>query len=541
MNTAPNSPFKGYYPNVNPFGVSPRYTPGSMSSLYAKMTDNKEDITETIKPIEREKANIEAEKNEVLLTFKPTGLAMHSIKGKSHSKGGTPLNVEEGSFIFSNDKSMSLTKEEIETYDLGKFLKGGSIKNTPASVLKRTVDLKHNNKMIDYLANSTNFAEKTTAMKMLEKYQKVAGSIAALQEARKETEMPSFAQLTPKNPMIETQKEQQEQYSKGGYVRLPKAYLGLNVKKKIDPYFKDSQFPLYNQQSILNTLKNKPLDGSLIKPIQPLGVNFNNAFKTMTSDPVDNSTVTAPETSDIQDDFSWIKPYNWTPKALSMLGNQLQSPKPYYPSLALNTPGRLREQTMSEQPGVNAALATAYASRKANNMYGSPQLQNNQLVDSQAIKMAQDYSGKVQQANLAQSNDVNNRNVMMSTDTMNQNNQLRGQYKDKLNELYQNVGDTRRAITATNLGLLGEGINQQDTQNMTIDYLKRYQPYNVNSKMTQTNYADLMEKYNQISSSNPQLTEAQQLMLMKSLFAPYQKQAPDNTMLSQMINLRNNN
>lgn len=536
INTAPNSPFKGYLPNVNPFGVSPRYTNSVMLDAYKRASEDS--VTSTVKPIDRDKANLEAEKNEVLLTFKPTGLALHKIQGKPHSKGGTPLNVPEGSFIFSKDKSMALTKDEIEEYKLGTFQKGGLVNNSPAKVLGRNVDLKHNNKMVDNLQNSKNFAEKNTARLMLEKYQKTISTIAALQEIRKpDAEIPEFAQLIPQNPIIETLKDQQKQYSKGGWVSLPKAQLGITyrivngIRVPIDPDKPSiNEIPLKMQNLKQEESFSPQMQDAIVENTPP------NPYGTIRQGQEEWNT--PPQELDMTDDMSWIKPYNWTPKHLSMMGNLMQSPRSLYPSLALQTPAQVRGQNIDATHGINAINANAFASRKASQMYGQQSLQNNQLIDSQANKMATEYASKIAQANQQNDTNVHNTNAQMSNQALNTNNQSRAQFIDKVNELRQNVTDTRNAIGATNLNLLGEGMNQQDNFNMSVDFMKKYQPWNVQNKMGQKDISKIIEDYNNIVKNNPQMSEAMQWQLGRMMFAPIRKQSPDMSLMQSLMNSR---
>jgi hypothetical protein len=66
------------------------------------------EVKKRLGPVDRDAANIEAEKNETIIT--PMGddawtkslPKTYVIGGKKHSKGGTPLNVPEGSFIYSD-------------------------------------------------------------------------------------------------------------------------------------------------------------------------------------------------------------------------------------------------------------------------------------------------------------------------------------------------------------------------------------------------------------------------------------------------------
>jgi len=66
------------------------------------------DVKKNLGPIDRDKANIEAEKGETIITpmgddaWTKTIPKTYVIGGKKHYKGGTPLSVPEGSFIYSD-------------------------------------------------------------------------------------------------------------------------------------------------------------------------------------------------------------------------------------------------------------------------------------------------------------------------------------------------------------------------------------------------------------------------------------------------------
>lgn len=74
------------------------------------------EVKKNIGPVPRDKANIEAEKGETILTpmgddaWTNTLPKTYIIGGKKHSKGGTPLDVPEGSFIFSDHLKEKNTK-----------------------------------------------------------------------------------------------------------------------------------------------------------------------------------------------------------------------------------------------------------------------------------------------------------------------------------------------------------------------------------------------------------------------------------------------
>jgi hypothetical protein len=169
--------------NINPFGL-----------ISTNKTNTSDDsITTTLTPIDEDVANVEAEKGEMLIKGDMTGL--YKIAGKKHSQGGTPLNIQQGAFIFSDDKSLAFTKQEKNVFN---FKKSHDTKsnNTPAKVLRREVDPEHYNKMVTILqdAKSNDIAKQTAAM-MVQKHQEKIGQVALLQEAKKvRSTIPPFAQ-----------------------------------------------------------------------------------------------------------------------------------------------------------------------------------------------------------------------------------------------------------------------------------------------------------------------------------------------------------
>ena len=85
-------------------------------TVYADQPDNPyESGSDTLHPVPREEANIEAEKGETLYgDIDGDGQNEHmNIGGEKHSKGGTPLNVPEGTFVFSDAKKMRIKDPEI--------------------------------------------------------------------------------------------------------------------------------------------------------------------------------------------------------------------------------------------------------------------------------------------------------------------------------------------------------------------------------------------------------------------------------------------
>ena len=180
-------------------------------------------ISTKIKPIDIEDANAEVEKGELILD--PQTGTLHKALGKPHSKGGTPVNLRDGSFIFSNFKNLAFSKKEKNLFE---FKKGGiKLKNnTPSKILEREVDIEHHNKMIDILQNEKKYdslANNSAKLMMLKNLEKI-GQVAFLQESKKGDSIPSFAQDTAPIYSQDTDEQitQSMQYLKYGGKFLPK-------------------------------------------------------------------------------------------------------------------------------------------------------------------------------------------------------------------------------------------------------------------------------------------------------------------------------
>ena len=80
------------------------YPKGNSSEHFLNTPDA--DISHSLDPVDRESANIEAEKGEFVLTNMTDNILpeLYEVKGKRHSQGGTPLNIPEGSFVFSDNR-----------------------------------------------------------------------------------------------------------------------------------------------------------------------------------------------------------------------------------------------------------------------------------------------------------------------------------------------------------------------------------------------------------------------------------------------------
>jgi hypothetical protein len=180
-------------------------------------------ISTKMKPVDESEANSEIEKGELILD--PITGAIHKALGKSHAKGGTPVSLKDGSFIFSDFKDLAITKDEKEKFE---FKVGGKFKaknSTPAKVLEKEVDLEHHNKMINILQDDKKYAphELNSAKLMMLKNLEKAGQVAFLQEAKKGEQAPAFAANTAPvySDNVDEQITQSMQYMQSGGKFLP--------------------------------------------------------------------------------------------------------------------------------------------------------------------------------------------------------------------------------------------------------------------------------------------------------------------------------
>lgn len=229
------------------------------------------EVNHSVKPIDREHANIEAEKGELLL--KPGLMGLYKIEGNPHSKGGTPLNVPEGSFIYSKDNSLALSKDEMDMFDF-KRTSNKKKDNTPAKIIEREVSAKdYNNRLSTLQDESEDSIARNTAALMLAKHQEKLGQVALVQEAKKglPNGMPEFAADAP---MTNNDKEAEMlQYKKGGYI-LPKAQAGVlkrdnsiyppfmaayNPNNHITPWLGDKSPDFINKYGVNNGSKYSPV------------------------------------------------------------------------------------------------------------------------------------------------------------------------------------------------------------------------------------------------------------------------------------------
>lgn len=147
-----------------------------------EMPKSKSDsIRRTIQEVPREIGNIEAEKGESIYgDFDGDGELEHMlIGGERHSNGGTPLNVPEGSFVFSDTAKMKIKDPEILRM-FGRSYKAGGF--TPAELAKPYDINKYKAIIEDPNADEK---DKYTAQLMVKNLNAKLSKLAMIQESMK--------------------------------------------------------------------------------------------------------------------------------------------------------------------------------------------------------------------------------------------------------------------------------------------------------------------------------------------------------------------
>lgn len=150
--------------------IAPMMSPNEVSAPDVK-------VNSTLQPVPRNMATIEAEKGETAFVLNENGLPAHyKIGGKRHSKGGTPLDVPQNTFIFSDTRSMTLKDPELlEVFNEKK-------PKTFAEIAKK-YDL---NKYRKVLADpNSDKLQRETAEMMIGNYTTLLGKLALAQESMK--------------------------------------------------------------------------------------------------------------------------------------------------------------------------------------------------------------------------------------------------------------------------------------------------------------------------------------------------------------------
>ena len=138
--------------------------------------------TKILKPVDRENANLEAEKGETVFgdINQDTMPEFYTVGGDRHYNGGTPLNLPDNTFIYSRDNKMKIKNPEL-LKEFGKSSKKGK-GYTPAD-LSKTYDLTDFRKTLQN--PDSDKLERETAERMIANYNMKLGKLALAQESLK--------------------------------------------------------------------------------------------------------------------------------------------------------------------------------------------------------------------------------------------------------------------------------------------------------------------------------------------------------------------
>ncbi len=150
------------------------------STAGSRMKKPPTEVNHTLKSVPKGEENLEAEDKEIVVTSDNTGLpATFTVVGNRHSAGGVKLNLPAQSFIFSRDKSMKITNEEIlKMFNMAVNKKG----YTPADIAKK-YDINDFRKVL--ADKDTDRIQRDTAESMIANYNEKLAKLALVQEAKK--------------------------------------------------------------------------------------------------------------------------------------------------------------------------------------------------------------------------------------------------------------------------------------------------------------------------------------------------------------------
>lgn len=158
--------------------------------------------------VDEDEANIEVEAGEHILT---PDMENFSIGGKKHSQGGTFIDADPGSFIFSDHKSLKIKGEPLKEFGINPDTKRGKKGFTPAEIAKKY----NTNKMLAILRDkNSDKLDKETASLSLGGMTNKLSKLALMQEAMK-----GFPQGIPtiaEDEMEDDMMEGEDMMKKGG-------------------------------------------------------------------------------------------------------------------------------------------------------------------------------------------------------------------------------------------------------------------------------------------------------------------------------------
>lgn len=143
-----------------------------------------EGVNQSLKAVDREKANAELEGGETVIVPATDGLHEHyDVNGPRHTNGGVPLQLDPGSFVFSDTNKMKIKDPTILEYFGKKQKKEGF---TPAEIAKqyKLNDLKNEIKNAEKNPHYDSISKDTNEL-MYQNYLNKLSALAMIQESKK--------------------------------------------------------------------------------------------------------------------------------------------------------------------------------------------------------------------------------------------------------------------------------------------------------------------------------------------------------------------
>lgn len=259
---------------INP-GLGQNHKAMPWPGKFGKMSEPELNISETLKPVPREVANLEAEKGEIVMTPGQGGIPeTYKVGGERHFKGGTPLKLPAESFVFSDTKDMRIKDPEI--------IKQFGMQESKSGYTPAEIAGKYNVNKFQKLLRDPNSddLQRKTAEGMISNYNLKLAKLALIQESMKGfptgipmVAMPYVEQMNIDPKEFIAQEPGQEQSfnpdmgeaqfganvmsrlmtrQNGGNTHVPWSNIGFNKETAIDAL----EWPQKSMTQILGTVSN---------------------------------------------------------------------------------------------------------------------------------------------------------------------------------------------------------------------------------------------------------------------------------------------
>lgn len=214
---------------------------GSIWNYEDKPTSN--NVGTTLSAVPRDEATIEAERGETVIgDLDNDGMVEHAkIGGKRHPQGGTPLNVPDGSFVFSDYRGLLIKNKDVLKNIFGMNTNKAV---TPAKVAQRYEINKFKNMLNDPFIDPI---DRKTAQLMIDNNMRKLGQLALIQEGMKGFPDGIPAIAMPLMGSDVAQQGGQQKMKKGGIVSYKKG--GLAKYQGVED--SEVQIPLRSKETAI--------------------------------------------------------------------------------------------------------------------------------------------------------------------------------------------------------------------------------------------------------------------------------------------------